>query len=54
MNNKSKVFKFKINYLRDNSVISFRVLIEKEVCDLDVGLKLIFGAEAKKLGLFDL
>jgi hypothetical protein len=26
----------------------------KKVCDLDVGLKFIFGEEAKILGLFDL
>ena len=41
------------NYLRDNSVIFFRVLIEKKDCDLDVGLKLSFGVEAKILSLFD-
>lgn len=30
-----------------------RVLIEKEVCDLDVGLKFITGVEVSKLSLFD-
>lgn len=44
----------RLNYLRDNSVIFLIVLIEKKVCDLDVGLKFIFGVEAKILGLFDL
>lgn len=31
----------------------FRVLINKNVCDLDVGLRKLIGAEAVEVSLFD-
>jgi hypothetical protein len=43
----------KLNYLRDNSVIIFKVHIKNIFCDLDVGLRLNFNAVIKNLSLFD-
>ena len=39
----------RLNYLRVTVLSSLRVLIDGKVCDLDVGLRLIFGAEAEMI-----
>jgi hypothetical protein len=39
----------RLNCLGDNSVIFFRVLVDRKVCDLDVGLRWNFGVEALRI-----